>query len=32
MGLLSSESGEIFDEVDIIFSKTIAEGTIVEKK
>jgi len=32
MGSLSSGSGEIFDEIDIAFSKIIAEGTIIEKK
>jgi len=32
MGSLSSGSGEIFDEIDIAFSKIIAEGTISEKK
>ncbi len=30
--MLSSGSGEIFDEMDLAFSKIIAEGTIFEKK
>ena len=32
MGLLFSVSEEIFDDIDLIFSKIIAEGTIFEKK
>jgi len=32
LGLLSSESIEIFDEFDPVFAKIIAEGAIFKKK